>query len=257
MTGNDEKNQQTSTALLLFNLAGSVCFTTGSIGFIWSTWTSEWLRPFQYGCTIWILGCILFLLPLLALLKTRCCHLPSELCSCASYCCSRTELCLFGGLMCFLVGCALVAFGTEESVVRYMPPMNALFLAGSALLLVDSLLVVWSHQKFISFHNLACCHDDDDDDDDSANFSCVGLVVASSYVFAGILGGYGGSRGVVRAGMFGWAVGSVVGLLETIPELYQRYISSRGCQCQSKTPTPRNRVSTTRNTPEPSQASAA
>ncbi len=63
--------QRTSTATLLFNLAGSLFFFAGSIGFIWSTWTSDWLRPFQYGCTIWILGCILFL-PLLALLQMRC-----------------------------------------------------------------------------------------------------------------------------------------------------------------------------------------
>jgi hypothetical protein len=239
--------QRTSTITLLFNLAGTLCFFAGSIGFIWSTWTSEWLRPFQYGCNLWVLGCILFLLPLLALLKTRCCDRNAELCSYASSCWSRAELCLFGCLLCFAAGCALGATGwSEESVVRYFPPINALFLAGSALLLVDSLLVAWSHKKCISFNKLACCHDDDDADDvddDSAPFPFIGLVVAGSYVFASVLGGYGQSQGVIRAGMFGWLVGSVVSLLETIPELYQRYASSRGCQCQSN-PTPPERVPT-------------
>jgi hypothetical protein len=161
------------------------------------------------------------------------------LCSRASSCWSRTELCQCGSLMCFLVGCALVAFGNEESVVRVLPPTNSLFLAGSALLLADTLLVAWSHRKRMSFNKVACCHDDDSD------HCCIELVVAGSFVFAGILGGYGESQALIRVGMFGWALGSVMGLLETNPELYQRY-SSKSCQCQS-TPTPLK--------PEPSQAS--
>jgi hypothetical protein len=261
MTDSDEENQRTSTATLLFNLAGSLCFCAGSIAFIWSTWTIEWLRPFQYGCTIWILGCILFLLPLLALLKTQCCprnaHSPSPTTS--SCCWSRSELSLIGCLVCFLVGCAFgTTYSTEESVVRFLPPMNAIFLAGSTLIFVDSLVVVGSHRTrtCTSFHKLVaciCCRENDGDDDDSAPHDCIGLVVASSYVFAGILGGYGQSQGVVQAGMFGWLVGSVVGLLETIPELYQRCMDS-SCCCKSN-PTPRKRVSTTRK-PESSETSA-
>jgi hypothetical protein len=224
--------QRTSTATLLFNLAGSVCFIAGSIGFIWSTWTSEWLRPFQYGSNLWVMGSILFLIPMLALLRTRFYARNGELCSYASSCSSRAELCMFGCLLCFLVGCALGATGwSEESVVQHLPAINALFLVGSALPLVDSLLVAWSHQRCISFKKLACCHDDDDDGDgDDKNsappFPFIGLVVAGSYVFASALGGYGLLQGVVQAGMFGWAVGAIVSLLETIPELYERHTGS-------------------------------
>jgi hypothetical protein len=233
--------QRTSTATLLFNLAGSLFFFAGSIGFIWSTWTSEWLHPYQYGSNLWVLGCILFLIPLLALLKTRCYSRSGELRSYVSSCWSRAELLLFGCLMCFIVGCALGATGwSETSVVGFFNPINALFLTGSALLFVDSLLVAWSHQKCISFKKVACCNDGAYDDD-STPFPLIGLVVAGSYVFASILGGYGQSQVVVRVGMFGWLVGAAVSLLETVPELHQRYRSSRGCQCQSN-PTPPKRV---------------
>jgi hypothetical protein len=264
MTGSDEENHRTSTATLLLNLAGSVCFCAGSIGFIWSTWTIDWLRPFQYGCTIWIMGCILFLLPLLAPLKTRCCHRNAELSTSKSCCWSRSELSLFGCLVCFLVGCTFgTSYSTEETVLRFLPPMNALFLAGSALLFVDSLVVIfWSHRTRTcnSFHKCVvcmCCHGDINDDDNDNNDSapgCIGLVVAGSYVFAGILGGYGNSQAVIRAGMFGWLVGSIPGLLETIPELYQRCMRSRSCCCQSNS-TRKKRVSITRK-PEVAQASA-
>jgi hypothetical protein len=148
--------------------------------------------------------------------------------------------------MCFLVGCSLVAFGNEESVLRFLPSANALFLAGSALLLVDSLVVLWSHRRRCIFFDklpaCCCCHDDNDEGDncnananDSAHYGIGSLVIAVSFVFAGILGGYGESSGEVRTGMFGWLIGSVVGLLETIPELYQRY-SGRGCSrpCESQ-----------------------
>jgi hypothetical protein len=253
-------SQRTSTATLLFNLAGSLCFVAGSFGFIWSTWTGEWLHPYQYGCNLWVLGCILFLLPLLALLKTRCCDRTADSSSpaCASYW-TRAQLFLVGCLLCFAAGCALGATGwSEYSVVQFFPPINALFLAGSALLLVDSLWVAWSYQKCISFNKLACCLDDKDDDIDvdidSAPFPFIGLVVSGSYVFASVLGGYGQSEGVVQAGMFGWLVGSVVSLLETVPELYQRYGSSRGC-CKSNA-SPRKRVSTTKKKPYATQASA-
>jgi hypothetical protein len=132
--------------------------------------------------------------------------------------------------VCFLVEYAFgTTYSTQESVVRFLPPMNALFLAGSALLFVDSLVVVYSHRRCTSFHKLVariCCRDDDD----SAPHDCIELVVAGSYIFAGILGGYGESQGMVRASMFGWLVGSIVGLLETIAELNQRCMSSsRGC----------------------------
>jgi hypothetical protein len=225
MTGSDKEENQsrTSTATLLLNLAGSVCFCAGSIGFIWSTWTNgvddDWLRPFQYGCTIWILGCILFLLPLLLapLITTLCCHCSAHSTTSTStsksFCCwSRSEMCLCGCLVCFLVGCAFATtYSTEETVLRFLPPMNALFLAGSALLFVDSLVVAFafggSHHRTrtrtgSSFHKLVvrmCCQGDDDDnnnddDDDSAHGSITGLVVGGSYVFAGILGGMDNRR---------------------------------------------------------------
>jgi hypothetical protein len=117
-------------------------------------------------------------------------------------------------------------------VVGFLNPINALFLTGSALLLVDCLMVAWSHQKC----NTVACRPDEDNDDDSAPFPFIGLVVAGSYVFASVLGGYGGSQGVVRVGMFGWIVGSIVSLHDTIPELYQRYRSSQS------DPTPPKRV---------------
>jgi hypothetical protein len=263
MTGSNEDKHRTSTATLLFNLAGSLCFCAGSIGFIWSTWTMEWLRPLQYGCTIWIMGCILFLLPLLAILKTRCCHRNADSSTSASTssCWSRSELCLIGCLVCFLVGCAFgTTYSTEETILRFLPPMNALFLAGSALLLEDSLVVAfWSHRTCISFRKVACkCWQDDDDnnddDGDSAPHGCAGLVVAGSYVFAGILGGYGKSQGVIRAGMFGWLVGSVVSLVDTIPKLYQRSMSSGSCCCKSNA-SPWKHVTTTKK-PDSSETSA-
>lgn len=203
------------------------------------------------------MGSVLSLLPLLAILRSRCCHHNAHSSSPASTSCcwSRSELYLIGCLVCFLVGCAFgTTYSTEESVVRFLPPLNALFLAGSALLLVNSLVVVLSHHRTcISFHKLVpciCCQDDDD-----SEHGYIGLIVASSYVFAGVLGGYGQSQGLVRAGMFGWLVGSLVGLVETIPELYQRCISSsRGCCCKSNA-SPRKRVSTTRK-PESSETSA-
>jgi hypothetical protein len=239
--------QRTSTTTLLFNLVGSVFFFAGSIGFIWSTWTDEWLRPYQSGSNLWVLGSICFLLPLLALWKTRYYAHNGDLCSYVSSCWSRAELCLFGGLMCFIVGCSLGATGwSEKSVVGFLNPINALFLTGCALLLVDCLMVAWSHQKC---NTVACRPDEDDDDDDddgdSAPFPFIGLVVAGSYVFASVLGGYGGSQGVVRVGMFGWIVGSIVGLHDTIPELYQRYRSSQSDPTPPKrvpSPTPTNAI---------------
>jgi hypothetical protein len=290
MTDSDKENERTSTATHLFNLAGSVCFCAGSIFFIWSTWTNDWLRPFQYGCTIWIVGCLLFLLPLLLLpapplITTLCCHRNADSTrstpTSKSYCCSwlsRSEMCLCGCLMCFLVGCAFgTTYSTEETVLRFLPPMNALFLAGSALLLADSLVVAvfafWgSHHRTStrtttgsSFHKLVarmCCQcdnnddDDDDDDVDSAPGGCAtGLVVGGSYVFAGILGGYGQSQAVIRAGMFGWLVGSIPGLFETIPELYHRCMNSSRSNCCRSNRTPKKRATITKK-PEATQASA-
>jgi hypothetical protein len=255
MTDSDEENQRMSTATLLFNLAGSLCFIAGSVGFIMSTWTIKWLLPLQFGCTLWCTGCILFLIPLLALLKTRCSHRNADSSSptCASSCWSRSELCLVGCLLCFLVGCGFgTHFSKEETVVRFTPSMNALFLAGSALIFVDSLVVMYSHRTRIctSLHKLVACTCCRDGDGDDSPHGCVGLVVAGSYVFACILGGYGQSQGVIRAGMFGWIVGSVVSLLETIPELYQRRMDN-----SRDNPTLRKRVSTTRK-PESSKTSA-
>ena len=236
----------TSTPTLLFNLAGSLCFCAGSIGFIWSTWTIEWLRPLQYGCTLWIMGSILFLIPLLAFLQTRCCHRDTNASSrtCASSCWSRSEISLIGCLLCFVVGCAFgTVFSTEESVVGLLPPMNGLFLAGSTLLFVDTLVVFIGSLRTLTCTSLrklvAFCQDDD-----NSPHGCIGVVVAASYVFASALGGYGHSQGVIRAGMFGWIVGSVVSLLETIPELYKRCMdSSRGC-CYKSYASPRKPVST-------------
>jgi hypothetical protein len=159
------------------------------------------------------------------------------------------------------VGCAFgTTYSTEESFVRCLPPVNALFLAGSALLLVDSLVVVVlsHHRTCTSVHKLVACTCCRGGDDDDSPYGCVGLVVAGSYNFAGVLGGCGKSQGVVRAGMFGWLVGSAVGLLETIPELYRRSMSSRSRSrsCCKSNASPRKRVSTSRKKLEPSETSA-
>jgi hypothetical protein len=170
-----------------YNFCGAACFSVGSIGFIWSSWTEKWLLPFQCACGIWIAGCLLFLQPFL-IRQLR-----------PNFSCSRSDFCQSSCLLSFLVGCAL-AFGSEEDVLRKIGSINALFLAGSILLLVDVLLTLLLERD--------------------QKPGVMDSIIAVSFVYAACLGGYGKEDSVVRAGMFGWIVGSIASAVDPSRRLF-------------------------------------
>jgi hypothetical protein len=170
-----------------YNLGGAACFSVGSIGFIWSSWTENWLLPLQCACGIWIAGCLLFLQPfVIRQLRPNCS-------------CSRSDFCQSSCLLLFLVGCAL-AFGLEEDVLRKMGSINVLFLTGSILLLVDVLLTLLVERD--------------------QKPGVMDSIIAVSFVYAACLGGYGKEISVVRAGMFGWAVGSIASAVDPARRIF-------------------------------------
>ena len=124
---------------------------------------------------------------------------------------SHTDFLLVCCLLPYIVGCAL-AFGSEDQVLRQLPSINALFLAGSACLLLDVILTVAIDKKVPSF---------------------IDMVAAVAFVYAACLGGYGETVEVVRAGMFGWLVGSSVGLILPSSLVFCGK-SSLGCCCGCK-----------------------
>jgi hypothetical protein len=217
---NKEWTMQPLTEEHWFNLLGSCCSSIGCIGFFWSVWTTgDWLPPFQYGCGIWIVACVLFLLPY----ATR---RPPESLSAKE---QTSDLLQVGCLVLFIAGCAL-AFGGEERVIRQLDATNGLFLAGSLLLLLDT---AWDWCFFVT-SELCYCQDSSSPENGPGHpvpigtpltTRCASWMVSIAFVFAAVLGGYGRTITHVRAGMFGWTIGSVVSGLPPLLALVQIYTS--------------------------------
>jgi hypothetical protein len=176
----------------------------------------------------------------------------------------QSDLLQVGCLVLFIAGCAL-AFGSEERVLRQLDALNGLFLAGSLLLLFDTAWDVW--WCFYCFvmrtgNNELCddCHQDSSSSSPETGTPehphpvtrigthtpltltnnttrCASWMVSIAFTFAAVLGGYGRTITVVRAGMFGWAIGSVVGGFPPLLSLVQIH-NTRPSRNRPQSPAP-------------------
>jgi hypothetical protein len=185
-------------------LIGSICYTIGSFGFIWSSWDPEdWLIPFQFGCGVWIVGCVAFGIAIG--LEAHGCRRHSTkwwqtVCTVCHSTCQLT----------FLVGCGLAFGGNEDEIAERVSIGNALFLAGSLALVIDVVLVyLHSPRKKEDFFVARAA-------------APINILVVISFVYAAVVGGYGGTTATLRAGMFGWVIGSVASGVLPTKELLSR-----------------------------------
>jgi hypothetical protein len=102
----------------------------------------------------------------------------------------------------FLVGCGLAFGGNEDEIAKRIVIIDALFLAGSLALVID-LVLVYRHSR-------------------KECFAPINVLVVISFVYAALVGGYVGTTAALRAGMFGWTIGSVASGVLPTKELLSR-----------------------------------
>jgi hypothetical protein len=148
-------------------------------------------------------------------------------------CCSDSFVCWPWGLgevgyviclLCFIVGCGIVFFGPngladEEQVLKFLPAMNGLFLAGSACLLLNPIYHLlsgkakpWMCKSPSSGIVLTTVH------------WWFEMATAFSFTFAGAAGGYGINSKQITAGWVFWIVGSVILFVEVIYLIIVKYM---------------------------------
>jgi hypothetical protein len=230
--------QTTSWEGLVFYVIGSVLFTAGGLGFVLSTTTyvQSWLLSFQFGAFVWIIGSVAYLVPLVSVLWMHCRATSprQEEGGCPDgdsrrRCCGWELGQFFSavGLLCFIVGCSLGFFGpegiaNEQQVVRNLPAINAAFMVGSAVLLVNPI-----HLLLISFlpcYSYSKTPPPDDGSESKATLASplssvdwwYETAVAASFTYASASGGYGLDHDTVASGMVFWVVGSVVLLVQAV-----------------------------------------
>ena len=213
----------------IVSLISAMFYTLGSLGFIWSSWDSNnWLLPCQWACGIWIWGCLFFLLaifvdPLLFFVSNNNPQggnqIDQDFRNFAS-CPSLSQVYQSLSASSFLIGCCF-AFGSESDVIENLAIINALFLVGSLALLMD--LIGNLFQMYVSLKH---SHGQGNRPRMTTLELVLDAVVALSFVFAAILGGYGQSDNHVRIGMPGWTIGSIASGILPTQQICRGHVSS-------------------------------
>jgi len=221
----------------LYLEAGAVVVSVvGAIGFLWSSWdATNWLLPLQWGCGLWIVGCTLFMGSLIITRHQRLVmeqqkpHVDgANRLSCSSFFLSRwtvSEICQLACQLLFLTGCTLV-MGTEAQVLERLPASSNIFMTGSLLLVVDGAWTVRSLSREADTaerraHRLAW------------EALAWNSVVALCFVYAAILGGYGKTPSIIRAGTPGWMLGSLAAGVVPFRNLLRKRHSEKEDSCDT------------------------
>ena len=147
---------------IFYDLNGSLGFAIGSSGFVLAMYYDQWLPYFRYGSLIWIWGCVFYSIPLLLKLKKGTSkgnandngeeHTKSSSYRNMKDCYNRIpwdigELGVFLCCLFYTIGCIFGGFFNLDTVERFLPLINHMFLYGSLSL---SLEPAWEAYSFVT-----------------------------------------------------------------------------------------------------------
>jgi hypothetical protein len=188
------------------SLLGGAFFVTGSSFFIISSLRDAWIPPYQTGCAIWIGGCTAFLFPVCTRLRREPLDHSAHL---QGFC-----------MLAFLCGCILTFCGTDGAgLAPLLPLINALFMAGSTVALLDATLA-WLLRARMA--KCGC--------DRPRGLELLDLAVSVCYCVAASMGGY---SGLTTLAVCFWAIGSAL----LLPEPLHAWLATRrGARVQRSPP---------------------
>lgn len=256
------KGEQETTAPLdfptrmdiFYDLNGSLGFAVGSSGFILSMYFSDWLPYFRYGSLTWIWGCVMYSIPLLLKFKGR--SLSNDGCP--------WGIGDLGEFLCYLfytIGCVLGGFFDAETVEKFLPAINHMFVYGSFSLALEPAYQVWlfvrrggscasraratklcggsdpSSSSSLRAHNWddnSTAEDDDNSNNDTVTapvslpplkLNWDRFVELNAMIFfcaAGYFGGFPPHPSMALPGVYFWEVGSLFSVARSVLMMHRR-----------------------------------